>query len=148
MSCASIRVLVTFSMALCTLCDDTESCLTRCMGLHHLLPLSRQLSQYCSRPWAIRQLTVQDAIRHRICQYRHGFSCACSAALMDDTLTIISLKPVKMVTQLNRKSPRAPGKSGHHSVPGRKQEVSGVVHSARPCVICQHSPWLHVISRS
>ena len=36
-----------------------------------LLP-SRQLSQ--CRPWAIR-LTVEDAIRLRICQY-HGFSCA------------------------------------------------------------------------
>ena len=59
---------------------------------------------------------------------------------MVDTLTIVSLEPMKMVTQTNRTSLRAHGKSGLHNVPGRKQEVSRVVQSARPCVICQHSP--------
>ena len=47
---------------------------------------------------------------------------------MDDTLTILSLEAMKMVTKLNRKSLSALGKSGHHNVSGRKQEVSGVVH--------------------
>ena len=65
---------------------------------HHLLPLSCQLSQHCSRPWEIRQLTVEDVIRRRVCQHRHGFSYARSATMMDDTLTIVSLEPVKMVT--------------------------------------------------
>ena len=35
---------------------------------------SPKLSQYYSRRWAIPQLTVEDAMRRRICQYRHGFS--------------------------------------------------------------------------
>ena len=56
---------------------------------------------------------------------------------MDDTLTILSLEPMRMVTKLNRKSLRAQEKSGHHNVPGGEQEVSGVFHSARLCVICQ-----------
>ena len=69
-------------------------------GTHHdLSPLTRQLSQYCSRAWAIRQLTVEDAIRRRICQYQHGFTYARSAAMMDDTLTILSLEPKKMVSK-------------------------------------------------
>ena len=42
-----------------------------------------------------------------------------------------------MVTKLNRKSLRAREESGHHKVPGRNQEVSGVVHNAGPCVACQ-----------
>ena len=37
-------------------------------------PARSQLSQHCSRAWAIRQLTVENAIRRRICSYRHGFS--------------------------------------------------------------------------
>ena len=65
----------------------------------------------------------------------------CSATMIDDTLTILSLEPMRMVTLFNRKSLRALEKSGQRNVPGRKQEVSGVVHSARLCVICQHSPW-------
>ena len=36
---------------------------------------------------------------------------------MDDTLTILSLEPMKMVTKLNRKSLRALEKSGHDNVP-------------------------------
>ena len=55
---------------------------------------------------------------------------------MDDTLTILSLEPMRMVTKLNRKSLRALGKSGHHNVLEMSQEVSGVVHSARLCVMC------------
>ena len=43
-----------------------------------------------------------------------------------------------MVAKLNRKSLRAPEKSGHYNVPGTNQEV---VHNARLRVICQHSPW-------
>ena len=39
-----------------------------------------------------------------------------------------------MVTTLNRKSLRALGKSGHHNVLGRNQEVACAVHSARLCV--------------
>ena len=38
------------------------------------------------RPWAIRQLTVEGAIRGRIYQYRHGFSYARSRTMMDETL--------------------------------------------------------------
>ena len=49
---------------------------------------------------------------------------------MDDTLTILSLEPMRMVTKLNRKSLRALEKSGHHNVPKRIQDVSGVFHSA------------------
>ena len=62
-----------------------------------MLPLSRQLSKYCTRPWAFRQLAVGDAIRRRIFQYRHGFGYARSATMMDDTLTSLSLEPMKMV---------------------------------------------------
>ena len=57
--------------------------------------------------------------------------------MMDDTLTTVSLEPKKMVTKLNRKSPRAPKKSGRHNVPGRNQEVPGVVRNARLHVACQ-----------
>ena len=39
------------------------------------------------------------------------------AAVMDDTLISVSLEPMRMVTKLNRKSLRAPEKSGHHNVP-------------------------------
>ena len=52
----------------------------------------------------------------------------CSATMMDDTLTILSLEPMRMVTKLNRKSLRALERSG-----------PGVVHCARPCVKCQHA---------
>ena len=99
-------------------------------GRHHLLPLRCQLSQYCSGRWAIRQLTAEDAIRH-------GFSDARSDTVMEDTLATLSHEPKKKVTKLNRKSLGAPEKSGHHSVPGRDQEVSGVVRSARLGVTCQ-----------
>ena len=57
---------------------------------------------------------------------------------MDDTLTTLSLEPMRMVTTLNRKSLGAQEKSGHHKVSGRNQEVSRVVRSARLCVTCQH----------
>ena len=46
---------------------------------------------------------------------------------------IVSLEPMRMVTKLDRKPLRALQKSGYHTVPGRNQEVSGVVHIARPC---------------
>ena len=52
--------------------------------------------------------------------------------VMDDTM--------RMFTELSRKSLRAVEKSGHHNVPGRNQEVPGVLYSARPCVIGQHFP--------
>ena len=48
----------------------------------------------------------------------------------------------KMVTKVNRKSLRAEEISGHHNVPGRNQEVSRAVRSARLCVACQH-PFEH-----
>ena len=60
---------------------------------HHLLPSSRQLTQYCSRSWAFRQLAVGDATRRRIRQYRHGFSHARSTTMMDEALTIVLLEP-------------------------------------------------------
>ena len=41
--------------------------------------------------------------------------------LMDHTLTILSLEPMKEVTKLHRRSLRAPGKSEHHDVPGKKK---------------------------
>ena len=59
--------------------------------------------------------------------------------MMDNTLIIVSLEPMRMVTKLKRKSLRPLEKSGHHNVPGRNQEVSGVVHSVRLCVICEES---------
>ena len=40
--------------------------------------------------------------------------------MMDETLTILSLEPIKMVTKLNRESLRA----REESVPRRNQEVS------------------------
>ena len=46
---------------------------------------------------------------------------------------------MKMVTKHNRMSLGALEKSGHHNQSRKEQEVSGVVHSARLCVICQHS---------
>ena len=52
------------------------------------------------------------------------------ANMTDDTLMIVAFEPMKIVEKLKRKSLRAPGKSGHHSLPGRNHEVSGVVHSA------------------
>ena len=61
--------------------------------------------------------------------------------VMDKILIIVSLEPMRMVTKLNRKSLGALEKSGHHNVPERNQEVSGVVHSARLFVKCQHFPW-------
>ena len=91
-------------------------------GPHPLLPLSRQFPQYSSRPWAIRQLMVQDAIRRR------------------DTPTILSLEKMRMVTKRSRESLRALEKSGHQNVPERNQEVSEVVHNAHLCVRCQHFP--------
>ena len=54
---------------------------------------------------------------------------------MDDTLIIVSLEPMRMVTTLNRKSLRALEKAGHQNVTGKNQVVSEVVHSARLCVI-------------
>ena len=48
---------------------------------------------------------------------------------------------MKIVAKLKRKSLRALRKSGHHSVPGKNQEVPGVVHSARLRAVCQHSPF-------
>ena len=53
--------------------------------------------------------------------------------LTGDTLISVSLEPMRMVTKLNRKTLRAPEKSGHHNMPGGNQEVLGVVHSARLC---------------
>ena len=44
---------------------------------------------------------------------------------MDDTLIIVSLEPVRMVTNTIASHREAPEKSGHHNVPGRNQEVSG-----------------------
>ena len=58
---------------------------------------------------------------------------------MDDTLTILFLEPMRMVIKLSRKSPRTVEKSGHQNVTGRNQEVSGVVHCARPRIMCQHA---------
>ena len=55
---------------------------------------------------------------------------------MDEQLLHLSQK--RMITKLSRQSLRGLEKSGHHNVPGRNQEVSGVVHSASVCVICQH----------
>ena len=60
---------------------------------------------------------------------------------MDDTLTVVSLEPLKMVTKLHRRSMKAQGKSGHHNVPGRKQDVPGVVQSA-PRKMCHMSTLL------
>ena len=77
-----------------------------------------------------------DAIRRRIRQHRYGFSYARSATMMDDTLTAISHDPIKMVT---KSTASTPGKSGHHIVPGKNQDVSGVVHSTRLCASCQHA---------
>ena len=100
--------------------------------------MSCQLSHHCSRAWAIRQLTVEYAIRRRISRYRHGFSHARSATMMDDTLIIVSLEPMKMVTKLKRKSLRAPGKV---ETPQCARKETGSLKSrpsARLCVMCSH----------
>ena len=59
--------------------------------------------------------------------------------LMDDTLTILSPEPMRMVTKLNRKSLKALENSGHHRAPRKKQEVSEAVQSARLCFTSDHS---------
>ena len=56
---------------------------------------------------------------------------------MGDAPTFLSLEPKRMATKLNRKALTALRKLGHHNMPRMDQ---GVVHSARLCVICQHSP--------
>ena len=91
-------------------------------GPHHLLSLSRQLSQHCSRPWAIRPLTVEDAVNTDM----DSFSYASSATMMDDTLTTVSLAPMKEATQFNLRSLREPpGKSGHHIMCLEENRKSG-----------------------
>ena len=44
--------------------------------------------------------------------------------MMGDTLTVVFTCAKVDVTKLNRKSLRALGKSGHHNVPGKNQEVA------------------------
>ena len=54
------------------------------------------------------------------------------------------------VTKLNTQPQDAgstQGKVGHHNVTRWKKEVSGVVHSARSCVICQHKSVLENVLR-
>ena len=67
------------------------------------------------------------SIRRKICQYRHGFSHARSATMMDDPLTILQLEPMRMVTKLSRKPLRALEKSGHHKERTRKSQESFTV---------------------
>ena len=91
-------------------------------GPHHLLPLRCQFSQYCSGAWANRQLTVEDAIRRKICPTRIQLH-------MDETLTIVLLEQRKKegVTKLTTRPQIAEstqGKVGHHNVTRRDKEGS------------------------
>ena len=58
---------------------------------------------------------------------------------MDDTLIIISLTPLRMVTKHPRKSLRVQEKPGRHNVLGGNQKVSGDVNNARLCGTCRHT---------
>ena len=119
-------------------CDDSVSGSTRCTDLIiccHGVAISP--STAAVRGQVVKSL-LRMPIRRRICQCRRGFSYARSDTMIDDTLTNLSLEPKKIVTK--NQSLRATGMSGHQNVPRRKQEVSGVVHNARLCVTCQHSP--------
>ena len=54
--------------------------------------------------WAIRQLAVENPTSRRIRQYRHGFSYARSASMMDETLASRFLGPMEAVTKLQHTS--------------------------------------------
>ena len=87
---------------------------------HHRLPLSCQCSQYCHCAWAICQLVVENIIRRRIRQYRHGLSYARSATMTDETLTTVLLLSHERghTGQL-----RVTGNTctvEHHTVPGKE----------------------------
>ena len=52
--------------------------------------------------------------------------------MKNDSPTSVPLEPMKMATEVDRRSLRALEESGHHVVPGKKQDVSKVVNNARP----------------
>ena len=66
-----------------------------------------------------------------VCREKPNSPFACGRQIvMDDTLTIVSLEPMTMVTELNRKSLRALEKSGHHTMCRegiRKSQASSTV---------------------
>ena len=98
-------------------------------GLHHLLPLGCQFTQYCSCAWAIRQVAVEDAFRRKIRQYRHGFGYARSATMMDGSLTIVILSATEVVTRTQ--VAERTHINGHHNVPGK---MSGKSQKSCPVV--------------
>ena len=51
------------------------------------------------------------------CVGRDELDSSWTFQMMDDTLIIVSLEPMKTVGKLKRTSLRALGKSGHHNVP-------------------------------
>ena len=124
-----------FSKALATFSYGTVSYSTRCRDPIICCHQAAN-SQHCRRPWAIRQLTVEDAMRRGICQDRRGFSYARSASMMDNTLTIVSLE---MVKKLNRRSLRGIRKVG---TPQCTRKESGCLRSRPQCPLVRHMPTL------
>ena len=115
--------------------------------------MSCQLSQHCRRSWAVGQLAVQNIIRGRIRQYRHGCNYGRSAPMMGDTLTTISLKATEMVTKLTRKSLKARHKMDHRGqLMIRSQcpflcrmSTHSLGHMTTVETICQHA-WVKAFS--
>ena len=66
-----------------------------------------------------------------------GLNYARSATLMDDTLTSVSLEPMRKVTKLNRKSLRTLEKSGHHDV------LEGILKSQESFTVPVHVSCVH-----
>ena len=104
--------------------DDTASCSIRWSVSHHLLPLSCQFSHYCSCAWAIRHLAVEEAIRRRIRQCRHGYGYARSATMTGWISDTCFLEPMEEVTRSKHKSLKERTKTGHHNVPRRNVKKS------------------------
>ena len=134
----SLRVLLRFSMGAghvlgrhCFLFNSLE-------GLHLFLPLSCQFSQYCSCAWAIRQLSVEDAIRRRISQYRHAIGYARSATMTDGSLTIF-LEPMEVVTRIKHESLKERTKPDTTMC---QEGMSGSLRSRVQCpyLYCQSTP--------
>ena len=90
---------------------------------------SRQ-QQNRSRALRVNEIESTDGSYPRNCESHNRqrsrvstkFARTTWANLMGDTLRIVSLEEMWMVTELNRKSLRALEKSGRHNVPGRNQD--------------------------
>ena len=118
----------------CKLCNVVVVLKQRLASFQHLHNFSRcQLSQHRCHVWAVRQLTAENAMRRRVCQYRHGFS---NPAPLPWWLTLFLSQGSGRRTQLwNTESTH---KTGNHIVSGKG--MTGGLRSrarARLCVISQ-----------